>query len=150
MRLSHARKLLPWAPLAIRLSLGIIFVAHGTQQLFGIWDGPGLPTIIQIQKASGHMPAYLTFIAAGTEFLGGIAVGIGLLTRIASLALALDMVAWIVKVHLANGFFLNWSMTPGKGHGYEYHLALLAMSIALFLSGPGRLALDHVLGFEED
>jgi uncharacterized membrane protein YphA (DoxX/SURF4 family) len=41
-------------------------------------------------------------------------------------------------------------MMPGKGHGYEYSLALLAMSIALLLSGPGKLALDHVLGFEEN
>ena len=150
MRLSHARKLLPWAPLAIRLSLGIIFVAHGGQELFGIWDGPGLPPPIEFQRASGRIAAYLRLVAAATGFVGGIAVTVGLLTRIASLALALDMIAWIVKVHFVNGFFLNWSMTPGKGHGYEYNLALLAMSVTLLLSGPGKLALDHVLGFEED
>jgi putative oxidoreductase len=150
VRLGRAQKLLPWAPLAIRLSMGVIFLAHGAQQLFGIWDGPGLPEPIAISKAAGRIPAYLSLIAAGAEFMGGIAVAVGLLTRLAALALALDMVAWIFRVHLANGFFLNWSMTPGKGHGYEYALALLAMSIALFLSGPGKLALDHVLGFEED
>jgi len=150
MRLSSAQKLLPWAPLAIRLSLGVIFVAHGAQQLFGIWEGPGLPEPIGISRATGRIPAYLILIAAGTEFMGGIAVTVGLLTRLAALALALDMVVWIFKVHLINGFFLNWSLTPGKGHGYEYNLALLAMSIALFLSGPGKLALDHVLGFEEE
>ena len=82
--------------------------------------------------------------------MGGIAVAIVLLTRLAALALAFDMAAWIFKVQLVNGFFLNWSLLPGKGHGYEYNLALLAMSIALFLSGPGKLALDHVLGFEEN
>jgi putative oxidoreductase len=150
VRLGRAQKLLPWAPLAIRLSMGVIFLAHGAQQLFGIWDGPGLPEPIAISKAAGRIPAYLSLIAAGAEFMGGIAVAVGLLTRLASLALALDTVAWIFRVHLANGFFLNWSMTPGKGHGYEYALALLAMSIALFLSGPGKLALDQVLGFEED
>ena len=150
MRLSSAQKLLPWAPLAIRLSLGVIFLAHGAQQLFGIWDGPGVPARIEIAKASSPIAAYLAFIAAGTELVGGIAVAVGLLTRLAALGLALDMIAWILRVPLINGFFLNWSMAPGKGHGYEFSLALLAMSVALFLSGPGKLALDHVLGFEEN
>jgi putative oxidoreductase len=60
------------------------------------------------------------------------------------------MVAAIVKVHLMNGFFLNWSITPGQGHGYEFNLALLAMSIALVLSGPGRFALDRMLDIEPE
>ena len=150
MRLGSAQKLLPWAPLALRLSLGVIFLAHGAQQLFGIWDGPGLPEPIGISKVAGRIPAYLTLVSAGTKFIGGIAVAVGLLTRLAALGLSLDTVAWILKVHLVNGFFLNWSMMPGKGHGYEYNLALLAMSISLLVSGPGKLALDHVLGFEED
>jgi putative oxidoreductase len=149
MRLSSAQKLLPWAPLVIRLSLGIIFLAHGAHQLFGIWDGPGLSQPIRISNGS-RIPVYLTFVAGATEFLGGMAVAVGLLTRLAALALALDMAAWIFTVQLVNGFFLNWSLMPGKGHGYEYNFALLAMSIALFLSGPGKLALDHVLGFEEN
>jgi len=149
MRLSSAQKLLPWAPLAIRLSLGVIFLAHGAHQLFGVWDGPGLSEPITISN-NRSITVYLSFIAGATEFLGGIAVAIGLLTRLAALALAFDMAAWIFKVQLVNGFFLNWSLLPGKGHGYEYNLALLAMSIALFLSGPGKLALDHVLGFEEN
>jgi putative oxidoreductase len=150
MKLGSAQELLPWAPLALRLSLGVIFLAHGAQQLFGIWDGPGLPEPIGISKAAGRIPAYLTLVSAGTKFIGGIAVAVGLLTRLAALGLSLDTVAWILKVHLVNGFFLNWSMMPGKGHGYEYNLALLAMSISLLVSGPGKLALDHVLGFEED
>ena len=150
MRLSSARRFLPWAPLAIRLSLGVIFIAHGTQELFGIWHGPGLPPTIKINKASVDIPAYLTLIAAGTEFIGGIAVSLGLLTRLASLGLALETTVRIMTIHWVNGFFLNWSMAPGKGHGYEFNFALLAMTITLLLSGPGKLALDHVLGFEED
>jgi putative oxidoreductase len=64
--------------------------------------------------------------------------------------LAADMVAAIIKVHLMNGFFLNWSITPGKGHGYEFNLALLAMSIALLLSGPGKFAFDRMLDIEQE
>jgi putative oxidoreductase len=46
-------------------------------------------------------------------------------------------------VHLANGFFLNWSITPGQGHGYEFNLALLGMLVSLMLTGPGSLSLDE-------
>jgi putative oxidoreductase len=150
MRLSNARRLLPWAPLALRFALGVIFIAHGAQKLFGVWEGPGLSATLEMFKTSVGIPAYLLLLAVATEFLGAVAVSIGLLTRIASAGLAIDMMIAIVKVHLANGFFLNWSSMPGKGHGYEFNLALLGMSIALSLSGPGKLALDRVLGFEED
>jgi putative oxidoreductase len=150
MRLSNARRLLPWAPLALRVSLGVIFIAHGAQKLFGVSDGPALSATMEMFKTSAGIPAYLLLLAGATEFLGGIAVSIGLLTRFASVMLAADMMLSILALHLVNGFFLNWSIMPGRGHGYEYNLALLGMSIALSLSGPGKLALDHVLGFEQD
>src|ERR1043166_2139933 len=148
MRVSSARILLPWAPLALRLVLGVVFVAHGSQKLFGIWDGPGLSATVDFFKTIFGIPAYLMVIAVFTELLGGIAVTVGLLTRLASLGLAIDMAVAIAEVHRVNGFFINWSMEAGRGHGYEFNLALLAMSIALALSGPGKLAVDHVLGFE--
>jgi putative oxidoreductase len=150
MNPTNAKRLLPWAPVAIRLALGVIFIAHGGQKLFGLWDGPGLAATLETFKDSIGIPAYLTLIAVGTEFFGGAALLLGLLTRLASAGLAADMAVAIVKVHFINGFFLNWSITPGKGHGYEFNLALLVMSISLLLSGPGRLALDRFLGFEPD
>jgi len=150
MRLSNARMLLPWAPLALRLSLGAIFIAHGAQKLFGIWEGPGLSATIDMFHTNFGIPPYLMVVSIATEFLGGIAVTIGLLTRLASLGLAIDTAVTIVKVNWPNGFFLNWYLVSGRGHGYEFSLALLAMSIALSLSGPGKLAVDNVLGFEEE
>src|ERR1043166_3407933 len=150
MRVSSARMLLPWAPVALRVVLGVVFVAHGSQKLFGVWDGPGLSATVDFFKTIFGIPAYLMVIAVCTELLGGIAVCVGLLTRLASVGLAIDMGVAIAKVHLINGFFLNWASVAGQGHGYEFNLALLAMSIALSLSGPGTLALDHILGFEEE
>jgi putative oxidoreductase len=146
----NAAKLLPWAPVAIRLGLAVIFIAHGGQKLFGIWGGPGLQATIEAFERSIGVPFYLTLIVVGTEFFGGLTVLIGFLTRIAAAGLAADMAGAIIKVHLVNGFFLNWSITPGKGHGYEFNLALLAMSIALLLSGPGKFALDRMLGLEQE
>jgi putative oxidoreductase len=150
MRLSTARQLLPWAPFILRVSLGTIFIAHGGQKLFGLWGGTGLSDSIDTLKTSFGIPGYLVLIAILTEFFGGIAVVIGLLTRIVSVGLGIDMVVTITKVYAVNGFFLNWNLVPGHGHGYEFHLALLAMSLAIALSGPGRFAVDHVLGFEDE
>jgi putative oxidoreductase len=146
----NATKLLPWAPVAIRLGLAVIFIAHGGQKLFGIWGGPGLQATIEAFERSIGVPFYLTLIVVGIEFFGGLTVLIGFLTRLAAAGLAADMAGAIIKVHLVNGFFLNWSITPGKGHGYEFNLALLAMSIALLLSGPGKFALDRMLGLEQE
>jgi putative oxidoreductase len=147
---TNPSKLLPWAPVAIRLGLAVIFVAHGGQKLFGIWGGPGLQTTIEVFERSISVPSYLTLIVVGTEFFGGLTVLVGFFTRLAAAGLAIDMVAAIIKVHLMNGFFLNWSITPGKGHGYEFNFALLAMSIALLLSGPGKFAIDRMLGIERE
>jgi putative oxidoreductase len=150
MRVSTARQLLPWAPLILRLSLGIIFVAHGGQKLFGWWGGPGLSASIDALKSSLGVPAYLLLISILTEFFGGLAILFGFLTRIAAVGLGIDMFVAITRVQVINGFFLNWDLIPGRGHGYEFNLALLAMSLAVALAGPGRLALDHVLGFEDE
>ena len=150
MRVSTARQLLPWAPLILRLSLGAIFIAHGGQSLFGWWGGSGLAASMDVLKTSLRIPAYLILISILTEFFGGIAVLCGLLTRIAAVGLGIDMFVAITKVHAVNGFFLNWNGVPGQGHGYEFSLALLAMSLAVALTGPGRLALDHILGFEDE
>ncbi len=146
----NATKLLPWAPVALRLGLAVIFIAHGGQKLFGLWSGPGLQTTIEAFERSLGMPSYLTLIVVGTEFFGGLTLLLGFLTRIAAAGLAADMTAAIIKVHFMNGFFLNWSITPGKGHGIEFNLALLAMTLSLLLSGPGRLALDRLLGLESE
>jgi putative oxidoreductase len=146
----NAKTLTPWAPVAIRLALAVIFVAHGGQKLFGIWGGPGLQATIEAFERSIGVPYYLTLVVVGIEFFGGLTVLLGFLTRLAAAGLAIDMAAAIIKVHLMNGFFLNWSITPTKGHGYEFNLALLAMSIALLLSGPGRFALDRMLGLEHE
>jgi putative oxidoreductase len=146
----NVTKLLPWAPVAIRLGLAVIFIGHGGQKLFGIWGGPGLQTTIEAFERSIGVPFYLTLIVVATEFFGGLTVLVGFLTRLAAAGLAVDMAGAIIKVHLMHGFFLNWSIAPGKGHGYEFNLALLAMSIALLLSGPGKFALDRMLGLERE
>ena len=65
--------------------------------------------------------------------------------HLAALAVAVVMVGAIVKVHGQHGFFLNWELTPGKGHGYEANLAFLAMAVACMIAGGGAWSLDYLL-----
>jgi putative oxidoreductase len=79
------------------------------------------------------------------EFLGGLGLVVGLLTRLAALAIITVMVGAIVKVHSAHGFFINWELAPGKGHGIEANLAFIAMAVACVIAGGGALSVDALL-----
>jgi len=87
----------------------------------------------------GLEPGYLMALAAGSaEFFGGIALLLGLLTRPAAVVLALTMVVAILAVHAGNGLFMS-------NNGYEFGLALLAISVALAINGGGAFAVDRKL-----
>ncbi|HNP37664.1 MAG TPA: DoxX family protein [Woeseiaceae bacterium] len=125
--------------LALRLSAGVIFVAHGAQKLFGSFGGYGLEGTGQWMASVGLEPGYLMALAAGSaEFFGGLALLVGLLTRPAALVLAITMLVAIIAVHLPNGLFMS-------NNGYEYGLALLGMSVALLFNGGGKFSLDRRL-----
>lgn len=128
-----------WAPLALRLAGGVIFAAHGAQKLFGWFGGYGLEGTGQFFSSIGLNPGYLMALLAGAaEFLGGLALILGLLVRPAAASLAFAMLVAVFSVHFSKGFFLD------KG-GYEYALALFAVSLSLVFSGGGRASLDRVL-----
>lgn len=128
-----------FAPLALRLPVAIIFMAHGAQKLFGWFGGHGLEGTGQWMASIGLEPGYLMALGAGSaEFLGGLALLIGLFTRPAAVALAFTMIVAIVTVHLDNGLFMS-------NNGYEFGLALLATSVSLAISGGGRFSADQPL-----
>jgi putative oxidoreductase len=134
-----------WSLLIVRVVLGIIFFAHGAQKVFGWFGGHGLQgTIGYFQKALRITPA-LTVLAAFTECFGGLAVLVGFLARLAALGLAVNMLVAIAKVHWPNGFFLNWSLEAGKGHGFEMNLALIGMALAVLVGGAGVLSVDRLI-----
>lgn len=125
--------------LLMRLSAGVIFAAHGAQKLFGSFGGGGLEGTAQWMTSIGLEPGYLMALAAGSaEFFGGIALLLGLLTRPAAFVLAMTMLVAVITVHLPNGLFLS-------NNGYEFGLALLAITGALVLNGGGKLSLDRKL-----
>lgn len=120
----------------LRIVAGLTFAAHGAQKLFGWFGGYGLEGVGQWMESIGLAPGYLMALMAGSaEFFGGLALIVGLLVRPAAAVLAVTMLMAIFTVHLANGFFMS-------NNGYEFALALLAISLAVMLEGAGKLSLD--------
>jgi putative oxidoreductase len=130
--LRYLDKLQPLALLILRLVLGIIMIGHGYSKVFG-----GLHHHVQMVSSLG-LPGWLAYFSAAAEFLGGILVILGLLTRFAALAIAINMVVAIVKVHWHNGLL-------GNG-GYQFPLALASIAFALIFLGAGPIALEGLRG----
>lgn len=123
----------------LRIVVGIIFAAHGSQKLFGLFGGYGLAGTAQWMESIGLTPGYLmATLAGGTEFFAGLALIIGLLTRPAALGLAILSLVAIFSVHIGNGLFM-------ANNGYEFALALLAGSIAVLIEGAGKLSVDSAI-----
>ena len=133
----------PYGPAVLRLAIGAVFVAHGAQKLFGVWGGGGLAGTAGFFEQLGLTPAYPLAVLVGlVEFAGGLMLIAGGLTLFAALALAVNMLVATWKVHLVNGFFLNWNIVSGQGHGYEFNLALIGALVSLMLTGPGAFSVD--------
>ena len=124
-----------WGLTVLRVVVGIVFLVHGAQKLFvfgfggvaGLLEGLGVPA-----------PGLFAVVVTVVEIVGGIALILGLFTRIAAIMLAVDMLVATLTAHLPNGFF-------AQNGGYEFTLLLLAASVALAVAGPGEAALDRVI-----
>jgi putative oxidoreductase len=126
--LRYLDRLQPVALLALRLVLGAIMIGHGYSKVFG-----GLSHHVRAVSSLG-LPGWLAYPSAAAEFFGGIALVVGLLTRLASLAILINLAVAIGKVHWKNGFL--------SANGYQFPLACAAMAFALIFFGAGPIALD--------
>jgi putative oxidoreductase len=132
-----------YGPAVLRLAVGAVFVAHGTQKLFGVWGGGGLSGTAASIGQLGLAPTFpLALLVGVVEFFGGLLLILGALTLFAAAALALEMVVAIWKIHGTNGFFLNSSISSSQGYGFEYNLVLIGALISLMLTGAGAFSVD--------
>lgn len=127
----------------VRVVLGIVFLAHGCQKVFGWFGGNGFSATMGMFETYMHIPAPFAFLAIMAEFLGGLGLIVGLLGRVAAFGIGVNMLVAIFRVHAKFGLFMNWGGTQ-KGEGFEYHLLALAITFAIMLGGSGALSLDRV------
>lgn len=133
-----------WVTMTVRIVLGTVFFAHGAQMALGWFGGSGLQSTLRIFRENLRMPAPLAVLAIAAEFLGGVGLIVGLLSRIAALGIAAVMVVALVAVHWKFGFFMNW-FGEKEGHGIEYHVLVLALALIVIIKGAGAFSLDQVL-----
>lgn len=132
------------ACLILRVLLAVVFFAHGAQKVLGWFGGRGLEATMAYFTKVQHIPVEFAVLAIVAEFLGPIGLFFGFLTRVAAFAIAVDMAVAVYLVHLKVGFFMNWS---GKqpGEGFEFHILVFAVALALMIKGSGRWSIDRLL-----
>ena len=136
------RPAVDWGLLALRVMLGLTFMLHGSQKMFGAFGGPGLARMMG-GPPHGMGPVLGLLVSVG-EFFGGLGILVGFLSRFSAASLIVIMLGAIFMVHAKNGFFMNWG---GKqlGEGFEYHLLVIGMALAILIAGPGAKTLGRLL-----
>jgi len=129
--------------LILRITLSVVMFPHGAQKVLGWFGGHGFKASMKSFTNSG-IPALLALLAIAAEFFGPLGLAFGFLTRIAAFGIACVMLVAIVAVHWSHGFFMNWYGNQ-KAEGFEYHLLVLGIAIALIIVGAGDWSLDSAL-----
>ena len=142
LSLSPLARLAGFAPLAVRIIVGIIMFAHGLQKhqgrpanFGGLLSQLGVPA-----------PELMAYVVTFVELVGGALLIVGLLSRLSALLLTIDLVVAILLVKLNIGLIAP----QGSGAGAELDLALIAGFLVILLAGPGRFSLDYALGIDRD
>ena len=133
----------PAAALA-RATLGAVMLPHGAQHALGWFGGYGFAGTLGWMTGTLGIPAPLAALAITTELLAPVLLLLGLGGRLAAVGIA-GLMLGAATTHLANGFFMNWFGTQ-KGEGFEYHLLVIGLAVALMVKGGGRWSLDRTLG----
>lgn len=130
-----------YADAAIRATTGLFLVPHGAQKLFGWFGGYGLEATGQYFESAGMANGYQVALATGlVEFVGGLALALGFLTRVSAAAAAI-LLGVATMIHLPNGFL--W--TSG---GYEYPMMWAVFALYFWVKGGGEYSVDRLIGKE--
>jgi putative oxidoreductase len=133
-----------WVIAIIRIVLGVVFFAHGAQMALGWFGGAGIQSTLSTFRKNLQIPAPLALLSVAAQFLGGLGLIVGLLSRVAAFGIAIVMSVALLVVHRKFGFFMNW-FGEKEGHGIEYHVLVLALALTVIIKGAGAFSLDQVL-----
>ena len=133
-----------WTGFILRLTLGLVMLPHGAQKLLGWYGGLGFSGTLGLFTEKMGIPLPIAFLVIVAESFGSLALLAGFLTRFTASSLAVIMLGAILMVHLPQGFFMNW-FGQLQGEGFEYHLLVIGIAVALLVTGGGRWSVDRIL-----
>ena len=133
-----------WTGLVLRLTLGLVMFPHGAQKLLGWYGGFGFDGTMGFFTQQMGMPWLVAFFVIIGESFGSVALMVGFLTRFTAASFGVIMLGAITMVHLPHGFFMNWTGKQ-QGEGYEYHMLIIGIVIALLMTGAGRWSADRLI-----
>lgn len=133
-----------WIGLILRLTLGIIIWPHGAQKLLGMFGGGGFEGTMGFFTGMLHLPWIVGFLVIIIEFFGSLMIIAGFATRAWAIAMIGLFIGIIFTAHIPNGFFMNW-MGAQAGEGYEYHLLVIGIALALLVGGSGKFSVDGLI-----
>ncbi len=133
-----------FAPLVLRLMLGIVIFPHGAQKLLGWFGGYGFSGTMNFFTEAIGLPWLMGFLVIILESIGSMALLAGIATRIIAASYLMLALGVIFTSHIQYGFFMNWFGNQ-QGEGYEYFLLWIGMAASLILTGGGRYSIDKAL-----
>ena len=132
-----------WTGLVTRLTIGLILFPHGAQKMLGIFGGYGFSGTMGFFTGTLHLPWLIGFFVIVIEFIGSLSLIAGFASRVWSALIIIEMVGAVITTHLVNGFFMNWAGNQ-KGEGFEYHLLMIGLALAILINGSGKFSVAGV------
>jgi len=131
-------------PAILRWTLAVVLFPHGAQKLLGWFGGHGFQGTMGYLTDGVGLPWVIAVLVIVAEFFAPLGLALGLLSRPAAFGVASVMVGAVATTHWPHGFFMNWAGNQA-GEGFEYHLLVLGLALALMVEGGGALSLDRRL-----
>jgi putative oxidoreductase len=133
-----------WTGLILRVFLGIIMFPHGAQKMLGWFGGYGFSGTLKFFSETMNFPWIIAFLIVAIEFIAPLGLIAGFAGRLWALTLMVIMLGAIVTTNARHGFFMNWFGNQA-GEGFEYHLLVIGICLAILWAGSGRYSIDHLL-----
>ena len=133
-----------WTGLIVRLTIGVILFPHGAQKALGLFGGFGFNATLDYFTGTLHLPWLISFLIVFIEFAGSVLLLAGAGSRIWAALVVVLMTGIIFTSHIHNGFFMNWFGNQ-KGEGYEFHLLVIGLSVAVLVNGSGKYSVDKLI-----
>jgi putative oxidoreductase len=137
-----------WTGLILRLTIGVVLWPHGAQKVLGLFGGHGFTGTMDFFTGKLQLPWIIALLVIVIEFLGSICMVLGVAVRIWAVAVIGLFIGIIFTVHIPNGFFMNWAGNQA-GEGFEYHLLLIGIALAIIINGAGKFSIDELLTREK-